>query len=1488
MTRAVSKASATMSLDFDVGALQIQEDYELHDQNDIEREQELRQLIAELPDDDLLVDSRESSYTEQESSPFGHKNVTTSPQSKTNQQGSDHPRPASKDQNYEEDYVQLPRGFAQQNGGGQINGHQRHAQTQLWAQICNQQSPDKLFTQEDYTRTSMGSEKYTEYSDQAPGPQNFLNYEEEEGLANGYDNGNQKNPRVHFHSGAVERHGNNPVSPRKKLSSRPAQEDYPYDQLQREFLDSTQQTAEMEELAQQRTLNRARQNKIVDLEQKLEDSKRNIRYLEHQFEIIKKEKASSDTNIKDLSRLLDEAKTREINMENKVKADEQIIQTLKECDRQKTEELNVSKAVEDSLRQQISELRHSQTLSKPREQHDRDITVIRQQHEAALLVLQQQLDAKSQALDVQVDCNKRYEEQVNKLERQREEAYQRLQESQQYYKLLQSNSAQETHKLQIQLSQVQKAKENHENMNKILKEDFDQLKEEISRYESALNHSGIPLEVNGDCENQLTESCLDLGLKKTTLKNGSLHRKALANLPNSNLPKDDALLREEMQRCLMCLTAKRQKVNKLQEQLQRSQARVKELETKLDQAQSNLNKHPDQNELAKLQEKTRLSQDEVERLKRELQERQQTEEDLQSNYDQICFKMRHMQETAKISKQMNQQQMADVVNQVKSELLLNHNTQVEHLTARYEQHIQQLSIQLSEAKSEISDVQEHYILMCKEKDMLENKQKKREESNDDLEKLRTELEAQHQASVTQLKYLWSKEKEDEIQRRVASAKAAWQEEHHQTWSLKPKEARQEIHQETSEGTSQTNETNLDLMTITAEDLNARLSTQRMQLQMEAAKLQQRAVEEARKEVLKETQEKHLEDLSDKVEDAVTRAYDRWIEDMTSLPEYQASLRREREKWEELQKLSVEGKVRQPLTRVEEDGRGQNCATVEELQTKLVTLRSQLEQLKREQDALLKAEIAGARAAWRRDKQKEISALQTRGEELYQSKLQEQREKLQADLLAARDAADVQKTHLRQQMEADLRQTMAAREDEWKRQQAEREQSQRRQMREDFLAELQAGLAEVKTLLLGNPGTVDGDGDRMSEGAVTHLIQSCCVDIADRAVSQAKKDWKKISQAQLSCVLRETQQRHEREIQEMQTQVGGQACSKKECVDIASKLQMNNQKLQKRLEKACRHLQRSVLEHKKTVQNLKDEHEGRLQAKEEHLLQIQERALNLQRDLEKMHQDYMKTVSKIRENVRRYLQESIDRAAEFIWTEVQREKQNTARQMRHFYLACLQELLEEGGKTTGAEKIIMNAASKLATMARVLETPMKNQSGQNDALPTPKSVASTTGPSLTSHDTNCLRTQALDVVTVDGKPTLERTKTSAEAQIYPQKVATTLTRKEELPVRDDKWADWSLTSSDSEILQLPRASSLGRKVESVKPFYVSATDFGGLCPNTYELTVYNDSAQETKTPKETLAPKAQPHKEGDHRGMALLELKQQDSGFDSPFYQATCS
>lgn len=49
---------------------------------------------------------------------------------------------------------------------------------------------------------------------------------------------------------------------------------------------------------------------------------------------------------------------------------------------------------------------------------------------------------------------------------------------------------------------------------------------------------------------------------------------------------------------------------------------------------------------------------------------------------------------------------------------------------------------------------------------------------------------------------------------------------------------------------------------------------------------------------------------------------------------------------------------------------------------------------------------------------------------------------------------------------------------------------------------------------------------------------------------------------------------------------------------------------------------------------------------------------------------------------RYIQESKARAAEMVKEEVLRERQETARRMRKYYLICLQQILQDNGKQEG--------------------------------------------------------------------------------------------------------------------------------------------------------------------------------------------------------------
>lgn len=210
-----------------------------------------------------------------------------------------------------------------------------------------------------------------------------------------------------------------------------------------------------------------------------------------------------------------------------------------------------------------------------------------------------------------------------------------------------------------------------------------------------------------------------------------------------------------------------------------------------------------------------------------------------------------------------------------------------------------------------------------------------------------------------------------------------------------------------------------------------------------------------------------------------------------------ALREAEEQWHKEQKNQPEGR-----TSVNH--------RVEELQEEVAALQTQLEQVRTEQAALLKAELAGARAAWNRDKQKEISLIQIRSEQVFQTKLEQ-------GLQQARQDADFQKKELLSQMEAKLQQSLGAREEEWRSQHAEKVEAQKQQMRDELLAELQTGFAEVKAHFPMDPkadqqGTEDKrttSGAR-SEGTIMHIIQASCQDIVNRAISQAKEDWRRVS------------------------------------------------------------------------------------------------------------------------------------------------------------------------------------------------------------------------------------------------------------------------------------------------------------------------------------------------------------------------------------------
>lgn len=76
--------------------------------------------------------------------------------------------------------------------------------------------------------------------------------------------------------------------------------------------------------------------------------------------------------------------------------------------------------------------------------------------------------------------------------------------------------------------------------------------------------------------------------------------------------------------------------------------------------------------------------------------------------------------------------------------------------------------------------------------------------------------------------------------------------------------KRENHRETAETACQSDEPDASSRMLTMEGLDSRLHEQKQQLQLEADKVKQKAVEEARKQTQKELHRKHLGDMAKQV------------------------------------------------------------------------------------------------------------------------------------------------------------------------------------------------------------------------------------------------------------------------------------------------------------------------------------------------------------------------------------------------------------------------------------------------------------------------------------------------------------------------------------------------------------------------------------------------------------------------------------------------
>uniref|UniRef100_A0A8B9G1L3 Centrosomal protein 152 n=1 Tax=Amazona collaria TaxID=241587 RepID=A0A8B9G1L3_9PSIT len=1352
-----------MSLDFDSAALQTQHEDEDYDQEDYAREQELQQLLTDLPHD-MLEDSGDqlSSYSDcslDETEEQSHES------GKHDGRWNDHPLISDPQNVYEQGQNLYPEQFLcdQQNDhvekhGNNWNGLHNEEEKRHLCEVkedyCGQngqEDPDDVYLgREGFNAPSCYQQNNVYHL-----PENFRPY------TNGHkpEFNNQQNKIINF-SDAPKEHlqqfvasdvvgGQSPES--YKVTYKPYQNgihqkmpvlqegtrrNEVFEDLQHEFLGNDDNSSENIQILQLQVLNKARERQLEELNEKLEKSMQQIRYLNHQLSMVTDEKDGLAVSLRESQKLYQNGKEREVHLEGQIKALETQIQNLTTNEEQILKQSKVAEVAMESMQKQLLELQRSDALQRAREQHEGIISALKQKYEKQVLSLEQKLETTKSALREQKELCKNLGEHVKQLEKMLEETKcekteiinrltRSLEESQkQCANLLQTGSMQETNQLWFQLQQAQSAQLISNNMNKALQEELTELKEEIALYESAAKLGVFLNNAGGEVHTNLSDSYVELGIKKITGKKPRFCSAIQNRDMEKELSKDEIIveLKAELERLLSSNKMKRNQITQLQNDLKDYQKTLEEYKQLLKAEKASKESEPVANlcdtsvsdnlneEVLRLRKANETLLKEVEKCTSTIEELKENEENLKSLNQDLCCQMRKMVEDFDQDKQeaidrcerTYQQHHEDTKAHFEKDLMEKHAAEKQQLIKAYEETILQLKANIEELNREMTAVKECYIGVCEEKDNLEatlrqkfeqeqqlkeEKLKRQflEEKKGSLKLLRNELEEKHRSSMIAAKKQWLEEKEQQVEQEVALAKVHWEKEEkenkEQVFAKIEREGQSRLEEVRrtvvgcNDCSSQTDQVTV-VDEVSTKELEGVAEDQRLQIQK--ALKEKMVSEETLKEFEIELENKYSKKLASQLALIVSAAEEKWKK------EYENTER--------------------------------SGPRVKELEEKVTSLKKELELKKEEIPAAIKAELAKARAQWNKEKQEEVLQIQEQNEKDYRSFLGDHRNRIKEILATAKEDLAKQKYDLSIQKEAEIKMLLDQKQREWKAQETKRLQDEINQYEEKTLVELEYFLSEIHEALV----------------KCTHNKCSWkkCFDIHVQSSHQCKDKLKACLQkaytTSLYTILEKREQEWKERYEQLMSSVNKEAYSclhhgEGETGDMV-RLPVSGAGHQVETRKRPRQqlpLQETGTdkENEKVLEALIAENSG-MKAKMKDL-GTAPRSLSKGgvskpctssdsvKGLEEMRAQYIKAVSKIKCDMLCYIRESKERAAEIIKVEILRERQETARKMHKYYLTCLQELLTDHGKHEGAEKKIMNAASKLATMAKRLEMPLRH-------------------------------------------------------------------------------------------------------------------------------------------------------------------------------------
>ncbi|KAM8974640.1 centrosomal protein of 152 kDa [Pelodytes ibericus] len=1471
-----------MSIDFDSGALQTQQDDEEYDKEDFAREQELQQLLTDLPHDmldDSLSSSPEPNYSDcsdheilQQNSRWDPDTSVGSGKGIPNQAKVPHYNHGYTGKQYCSDYV----------------GKQDHPRNQAvgeklsngWSTVPsdneeNMYGVNYIYAEEHGTNESNAEEFHHDNHYDAPGPcSNSDLYHLPEDFQP-YTNGHQQtdsfpdSKREHFQrfltseitnnhpaeSVQVTYHPYQPNGVRKDLVNQdPSGRDDHFDDLQRQFLDTGESSASNMQYVQLQVLYKARGRQLQELNEKLEETEQQMRYLNHQLVLVKDEKEGLTVSLQESQVLLQNAKETEIQLKGQLTALEKTVEGLTTNEDQLRKEFKVAKVAMESMQKQVLDMRRSDSIQRARDQHEAVVSMLTKKNEEQVFALQQRLDDVNAAFLEQKELCCRLENEVKQAERKREESKlekteiinrlsRSLEECQnQCANLLQTGSIQEATQLRMQLQQVQSSKMISDGMNKALHDEISELKEQITMYESAAN---LDVFINSGEQDQLSDSYADLGIKKINWQKSRFQRAMHSNGTGKDLSEDEVIheLKTELERCLNSNRAKRQQIIQLQSDLKANHLKTEEMKKSLEKAEKtardceirtgSLEKQLDpafpysqassealKEEVQKHLNEKLLLQQEVEKYLLCIQELKANEDKMKTANQELCNEMRAMiqdfdrdkKEAIERCERTYEQHTDDIKRHFQMDLSERFESEKDQLSQRYEEQISQLQSQIDEMTRELTAVQECYITVCKEKDTLEDtvresvksefqineeklKEKLLQETEKSMQALKADLADKHQSALSEAKARWQGEREFELKQQieahVALAKENWIKEQSQITEKNIQEIEKEwkhkldkVLQDTKSKTTQdfddiaiqTEQSMIAVDTTHVEELKTKLQ--------DALQDKERAIREERREL----ERQYHNDISKQVEMALTKAHARWLEELTSLSEYKMNLKMEQEKWEKQNEIDVKKQISEALSAAEDNWRirGEKVDFIikqKEFEEKLASVHRELELKNEECQAMIRTELAKARAQWNKEKQDEIQQIQAQNEEDYRTFLDAHRSKISEVLSTAKGDFEKQNNGLIAKKEAEMTERL----NQSLKQCASEASQQLQEHENNILAEMELVLSEIHDELVDkcvakDRLSVSNNPDLRFLNRLRDCLRRAITGIVYKVLANAKQEWNQkldstpntkeqgitSSERERSSAPKMTKKSHLDKLSNGSIQmvtnhdpnVGRKDSGCELCSQTIEKSKKECHELRSKLDKACRHLQQAVKEQKlkaeqiqeneNKVETLRQENKALLEKLEE--MKVIQAQASLQPEegsgsgcavckgnaLEEMRAQYIKAVDKIKNDMLRYIHESKGRAAEMLKSEVLRERQETARKMRKYYLTCLQQLLKDDGKNEGAEKKIMNAASKLATMAKVLETPI-SQKCQSKNLQTALSLRKVVLPETEPEKNDSLKT-----------------------------------------------------------------------------------------------------------------------------------------------------